>query len=156
MLKIIERSPEKLVLEKTPIVFYALCAVLLVSGVIGGILVSASLKSLGYIIGVVSVSGTVALLFYRGETTLIWINKKSKVLYYGKRGVFTVRTKKFHFSEIDRITLSRENDTEQGRGRRCGIILENAAGLKKRLLYFNDRRLARQTSELLKTYLSYA
>ncbi len=156
MLKIIERSPEKLALEKVPVVFYAFCAILLVTGIAGGILVSASLKSLGYIIAAVSVSGTVTLLFYRGETTLIWINTKSKVLYYGKRGVFTVRTKKFHFSEIERIVLSRENDTEQVTGGRCGIILENAAGLKKRLLYFNDRRLARQTSELLKTYLNYA
>lgn len=156
MLKIIERSPEKLVLEKVPIVFYVFCAILLVSGIAGGMLISASLKSLGYIIVAVSISGTVSLLFYRGETTLIWINTKSKVLYYGKRGVFTVRTRKFHFSEIDRITLSRENDTEQVSGGRCGIILENATGLKKRLLYFSDRRLARQTSELLKTYLNFA
>lgn len=155
MLKIIEKSPEKLVIEKVPVIFYVFCGALLLAGLTSGVLLSGAIgnETARLVVGIV-ILGVAVLLLSGGETTLIWINTRNRVLYYGKRGIFTIRTRKFHFSEIDKISLRGEKDTEQTNGGRCGIILENAGGRKKKLLDFNNQQVARQTSELMKTYLT--
>lgn len=155
MLKIIEKSPEKLVIEKVPVIFYAFCGFLLVAGLTCGVLLSGAIGSeTARLVAGIAILVAAVLLLSRGETTLIWINTSNRVLYYGKRGIFTVRTRKFHFSEIDGISLRQEKDVERITGGRCGIILENAGGLKKKLLDLNNQQVARQTSELMKTYLT--
>jgi hypothetical protein len=98
---------------------------------------------------------TFALIVCQGSTTLVWMNRKTKVLHYGKRGLFTVRSSKYSFSEIAGITCNEHTDLGLGRltNGKCGIVMENTSG-RKLLLYVNNTRVARQTSELLNHYLN--
>src|SRR5690349_13474305 len=150
MLKIIEKTPEKLVLEKVPVVFYILCGILFVSGIACGVIVSSEAGAWGYLLAALGMCGTFLLIVCQGSTTLVWMNKKTRVLHYGKRGLFTVRSSRYSFNEIAGITCSEQTDLGLGRltNGKCGIIMENASG-RKLLLYVNNTRLAHQTSELL-------
>ncbi|HVB03773.1 MAG TPA: hypothetical protein VNE41_08630 [Chitinophagaceae bacterium] len=148
MLRITEKSTEKLVVENIPVPMYIICLGMVGIGISSWILLFRLTGLTGRLIGVGAVLTAVIIFIRLGETRAITVNKAKKVLYYARRGLFRIRTKKYYFFEINKIDLSEE---KQPAG--FDIILEKSTGSRKVLLKTRNSRFARETFELMKLYL---
>ncbi|MHB1920964.1 MAG: hypothetical protein ACYCOO_01890 [Chitinophagaceae bacterium] len=156
MLKIIEKSSEKLVVEKVPIYFYVLCGSLFSTGIILLFLLSNSQGLLGFILGTGTAIIALFLLLNFGNTTLVGVNKKNRMVYCWKRGIFTVKMQKYPFCEINRVSpdLGYQGFEKNISLNKFGIVLEKTTGKRKILLHVKNLILAKETSDLMNTYLS--
>lgn len=148
MLRITEKTAEKLVVKKIPVPLYFICMILCGIGIGCWILLYPITGLLGRLLGLVIVVATIMVFIFLWEIRSITVSKPQKVLYYTRRGLFRIRVKKYYFFEINKIDLKEEKQQAI-----YDIIMEKSTGSRKSLLKTRNLPFAREAFELIRTYL---
>lgn len=156
MLKIVEKWPDRLIIEKIPVYFYLLCCLLFVAGITMAVILNPTYGSQAYLMGA-GTSGMAVLLFLLlGNTTLVTIHRSYRVLYHGKWGLFQVKTRRYPFHQINGIELRDPQaplKSDVLKQNSCDIVIQDTTG-KNIMLHVYSRKTAQRASELMRSYLA--
>lgn len=156
MLKIVEKWPDRLIIEKIPVYFYLLCCLLFVAGITMAVIMSPIYGSQAYLLGGGASGAAILLFLLLGNTTLVTIHRSYRVLYHGKWGLFQVKTRRYPFNQINGIELRNPQNSLKTEGLKpnsCDIVIQGATG-KNIMLHVYSRKTAQRASELMRSYLA--